>query len=362
LDISSDSVLGAVLSGSDNNRHAADDAPNAAREHNHREHKHHDVSLGMKLTTLGAIVVPFLALIAGIVMLWGWGFSWIHLTILVTMYVATGLGITIGFHRLFTHKSFETTRPIQAFFAVLGSMAVEGPLFTWVATHRRHHQHSDDEEDPHSPHLHGHGYKGLLKGIWHSHCGWLFAAPPPKLSAYIPDLMKSRMLTFISNAFPLWVIIGLLLPTIAGGLLTMSWTGALFGFVWGGLARVFLVHHLTWSINSVCHLWGAQPYRSHDESRNNVVMGVMAMGEGWHNNHHAFPTSARHGLAWWQFDLSYIIIRSLQAVGLAWQVRIPSPETLAAKRIDRAAPATADAATAAPQPPPSPQAPPATLS
>jgi stearoyl-CoA desaturase (delta-9 desaturase) len=300
-------------------------------------HRHaHEVSLALKLTNLVAIVLPFAGLIVGIVALWGWGFSWTHLGVLVGMYLATGLGITIGYHRLFTHKSFETNRVFKAVFAVLGSMAVEGPLFTWVATHRRHHQHSDNEQDPHSPHLHGHGFTGLLKGMWHSHCGWVFDRTYPRLNAYIPDLMKSRLLTWISKTFPLWVLIGLLLPALLGGLLTMTWSGALLGFIWGGLARIFLVHHVTWSINSVCHLWGSRPYRSHDESRNNVVFGVLALGEGWHNNHHAFPASARHGLAWWQVDASYYVIRALEGLGLAWHVRTPDPETMDARRTGRA--------------------------
>jgi stearoyl-CoA desaturase (delta-9 desaturase) len=173
----------------------------------------------------------------------------------------------------------------------------------------------------------------MLKGLWYSHCGWLFTRDNPKLASYIPDLMKSKTLTWVSNTFTIWVIVGFAIPTILGGLLTMSWAGALFGFVWGGLARVFLVHHVTWSINSVCHLWGSRPYRSHDESRNNVVFGVLAMGEGWHNNHHAFPTSARHGLSWWQIDLSYYVIRMMEVLGLAWQVRIPAPAALEAKRL-----------------------------
>jgi len=323
LDISSDSVFG-IIPGVDANPEEAAPRENFIKPR---------ISLALKITNLVAVIVPFLGLIAAFVMLWGWGFSWIHLGILVGMYFATGFGITIGFHRLFTHKSFETSKPIQAILAILGSMAMEGPVFRWVAQHRRHHQHSDEPMDPHSPHLHGEGFKGMLRGLWHSHVGWLFEKEIPKAASYIPDLMKSRLLTWVSNTFTIWVAVGLILPTVLGGLLTMSWTGALFGFVWGGLARIFLVHHVTWSINSVCHLWGAQPYRSHDESRNNVVMGVLAMGEGWHNNHHAFPTSARHGLAWWQIDSSYYIIRIMELLGLAWQVRIPTPATMEAKRV-----------------------------
>jgi stearoyl-CoA desaturase (delta-9 desaturase) len=295
--------------------------------------KHAPISLGVKITNICAVVIPFVGLVGTIVALWGWGFTWTHLFVMLAMYLGTGFGVTIGYHRLFTHKSFETSRVMQAIFAVLGSMAVEGPVFKWVAQHRMHHQHSDEEHDPHSPHLHGHGFVGLIKGLWHSHVGWLFVKDYCNLSKYIPDLMASRALTWISKTFTVWVVIGLLLPTVLCGLFTVSWYGALLGFIWGGLARIFLVHHITWSINSVCHLWGSQDYRSHDESRNNVVFGVLAMGEGWHNNHHAFPTSARHGLAWWQIDVSYYVIRAMEVVGLAWKVRVPAPAALEAKRV-----------------------------
>jgi stearoyl-CoA desaturase (delta-9 desaturase) len=333
LDLSSDSVLG--LAAQQLAAHASPPAAAAAPGDEHRRDAHHhahDISLGIKITNIFAVVVPFLGLIGAIFLVWGWGFSWTHLCVMAGMYLATGFGITIGFHRLFTHKSFETSKVMQALFAILGSMAVEGPVFKWVAQHRLHHQHSDEAEDPHSPHLHGHGFKGMLRGLWHSHVGWLFEKDYNNLQRYIPDLAASRVLTWISNTFTLWVAVGLLIPTVLGGVLTMSWSGALVGFIWGGLARIFLVHHVTWSINSVCHIWGSQPYRSHDESRNNVVFGVLAMGEGWHNNHHAFPTSAKHGLAWWQVDVSYYVIRLMELVGLAWRVRVPAASALEAKR------------------------------
>jgi stearoyl-CoA desaturase (delta-9 desaturase) len=212
-------------------------------------------------------------------------------------------------------------------------MAVEGPLLKWVAVHRRHHQHSDEHEDPHSPNMFGGGLLGVLKGFWHAHLGWIFKADPPQLSRYVPDLQKDGLLRVLSNLFPLWVLIGLMVPALLGGLITLSWTGALLGFIWGGLVRIFLVHHITWSINSVCHLWGSRPFRSHDESRNNFLFGVLGFGEGWHNNHHAFPTSARHGLAWWQFDLSYYVIRVMAWLRLAYNVRIPELAAMAAKRV-----------------------------
>lgn len=279
-----------------------------------------------------AVILPFAGLIVAIAVLWGWGFGWLELGLLLTMYVLTILGVTIGFHRLFTHKAFETSRSVKAVLAVLGSMAVEGPLLKWAALHRRHHQHSDKDEDPHSPHLHGEGIRGLFKGLWHAHVGWLFLPDAPGLASYIPDLLSDRLLRRISRLFAVWVAVGLLMPAIIGGLLTLTWSGALLGFLWGGLTRVFLVHHVTWSINSVCHLWGSQPFRSHDHSRNNFVFGVLALGEGWHNNHHAFPTSARHGLKWWQIDLSYAIIQGMALLGLAWKIRVPAAQAIEAKR------------------------------
>ena len=301
-------------------------------EHTHAEPMHEKVSLSMQIANLVTVILPFVGLVAAMALTWGRGFSWIHLGLLVGMYIVTVLGVTIGFHRLFTHKAFETSAPVKAILAFFGSMAIEGPLLKWVAMHRRHHQCSDGENDPHSPHLHGHGFTGFVSGLWHAHCGWLFRPHAPNLQKHVNDLAASPMLRRMSSLFPLWALVSLLIPTVLGGVFTMTWMGALLGFLWGGLARVFLVHHVTWSINSVCHIWGGRPYRSQDESRNNIVFGVLALGEGWHNNHHAFPTSARHGLAWWQIDISYIIIRTMEFFGLAWKVRVPGASALAAKR------------------------------
>lgn len=264
-------------------------------------------------------------------MLWGRGFSWVDLTLFVVLYFASGIGVTLGFHRLFTHRSFETVRPIKHLLGILGSMSAEGPLLHWTADHRRHHQHSDRENDPHSPHGFGEGARAVLRGFWHSHMGWLFTYAGPEISRYAPDLQKDRGLRIISDLFVLWVALGLLIPALIGGVVTQSWMGALSGLLWGGLARLFLVHHATWSINSVCHLWGQRPYESDDESRNNVFFGVMGFGEGWHNNHHAFPASARHGLRWWQLDLTWLLLCVLVWCGLAWKVRLPSRQAIAAK-------------------------------
>lgn len=289
-------------------------------------------SLTVRLVTLAAIVLPPLALVGAAFLLWGWGFSWVDFGLLVGMYLLTTVGIGVGFHRLFVHRSFTTNRPVKVAFAVVGSMAVQGDLLGWVATHRKHHQHSDTPDDPHTPHGHGHGLFGWLKGYWHAHVGWLLNPPVPDLERYTRDLNQSRGLRVVSKLFPLWVALGLLLPAALGGLIAGTWAGVLTGFLWGGLVRVLLVHHVTWSVNSACHLWGARPFDSGDESRNNVVFGVLGLGEGWHNTHHAFPTSARHGLSWWQPDVSYWVIRGLWAVGLAWDLKLPSRSARAAKR------------------------------
>jgi stearoyl-CoA desaturase (Delta-9 desaturase) len=285
----------------------------------------------MRITMLVVVIVPFLGLIAGILLLWGHGFSWEQLVIFLAMYLLSGLGMTVGFHRLFTHRSFETVRPVKLILGILGSMSVEGPLLKWVATHRRHHHFSDTADDPHSPHVYGTGFMPMLRGFWHAHLGWVFGPESPGLTGYIKDLLPDRLLRVVSTLFPLWAIMGLLIPAVLGGLLTMTWLGVLMGFLWGGLARIFFVQHMTFSINSICHIWGGRPLRSRDESRNNMVFGILGFGEGWHNNHHAFPTSARHGLKWWQIDLSYLVIRAMKAVRLAWKVRVPRVEAIAAK-------------------------------
>lgn len=297
------------------------DDPPAVPPLHPREH-----TLCEHVTTSLAIVIPLGGVIAVPFFVWGWGFQWADLGLLLGMYFLTVLGITVGFHRLFVHRSFETYMWVKFVWAVLGSMAVQGSLFRWVARHRIHHQHADTESDPHSPQHGGGGVRGLLSGFWHAHIGWLFAPDPPGLNRYIRDLSNSWTLWMASKLFPLWVALGLALPALLGGLITQSWRGVVTGFIWGGLVRIFLVHHVTWSVNSACHLWGLRPYKTSDESRNNFLFGVLAFGEGWHNTHHAFPTSARHGLRWWQIDVSYWVIRSMNVLGLAWNLKLPTAE------------------------------------
>jgi stearoyl-CoA desaturase (delta-9 desaturase) len=289
------------------------------------------------LINLAAVLVPPVGLIAALALAWGSYFNGWYLLLLVGMSMLTATGVTVGYHRLCTHRSFETPPALRYFFAAIGSMAVQGPVIRWCAEHRRHHQHSDKLGDPHSPHMSpdgswGEGIWATLRGAYHAHVGWLFSTRSKALGKYSMDLRADPVLVRVDAQFVYWVLVGLFLPGVITGLLTMSWMGALLGFLWGGLVRVFVVHHVTWSVNSICHLWGTRPFVSHDESRNNPIVAFLAMGEGWHNNHHAFPASARHGLRWWEFDASYILIRSLSFVGLTWDIKLPSRERMKRQR------------------------------
>jgi stearoyl-CoA desaturase (Delta-9 desaturase) len=275
-----------------------------------------------------SVVGPIVALVVAIVLFWHdrsvWGIGWPEIAVMVVMYGLTGFGITIGFHRLLTHRSFTTTRFVRLLLAVLGSCAAQGPVICWVATHRRHHQRSDREGDPHSPHVHGAGIVAGLRGFWHAHMGWVFEADKPGLARSVSDLIADPILLKIDRLYFFWIALGLIVPAAALGLWTHSWHGWLAGLIWGGLVRICLTQHATWSVNSVCHLWGGRPYSTSDQSKNNLPVALLSLGEGWHNNHHAFPTSARHGFTWWQFDSSYLIIKIMERLGLAWNVRLPA--------------------------------------
>lgn len=283
-----------------------------------------------------SVVGPLLGLIVGIVLLWNKnspiGIGWPELVAMIIMYAICGYGVTIGFHRLLTHRAFETYRPLRLALAIMGSSAGQGMCIRWCATHRRHHQVSDREGDPHSPHLHGgEGLWHQLKGMFHAHVFWCFDADCPDTARSIKDLTDDKALLLIDQLYFFWVALGCLIPAVALGLYHHTWQGFCAGLIWGGIARIGLVQHVTWSVNSVCHVWGFKEFDSSDHSVNNPIVGFLALGEGWHNNHHAFPTSARHGLRWWQFDSSYLLIRAMSAVGLAWNVRLPSESALQAK-------------------------------
>ena len=325
-------------------RKASGKGPNSrARRKNDRpalRHSAHErppeAPLSDRLIMGTAVALPFIGCAIAIVLLWQYGFmGWLYLSMLIGGWLISGLGITVGFHRLLTHRSFDTYRWVRAVWMTLGALSVEGSPIVWCAVHRRHHELSDESGDPHSPHLYGEGVWNKVRGFWFAHVGWLFTGywSNPDLKRYVPDLLADPMLVVCDRLYYLWVIASLALPTLLGGLVTMSWQGAFLGLVWGGLVRIFMTHHITWSINSVCHLFGRQDYESHDDSRNNLLCGLLGLGEGWHNNHHAFPTSARHGLDWWQLDASWLTIRAMQAAGLAWNVRLPNSASRAAKRI-----------------------------
>ncbi|MFN2488723.1 MAG: acyl-CoA desaturase [Actinomycetota bacterium] len=283
--------------------------------------------------TLLVTIVPFIGFAFAVWSLWGHGLSPLDLTIFFALYIFTGLGVTVGFHRLFTHRSFETTRWLRGLLAIAGSMAVQGPVITWVATHRRHHAFSDKEGDPHSPHLdEGPGVTGVLKGLWHAHLGWLFDTEETTLpERWAPDLLKDPMVRRIDRLFPLWVLVSFGAPAALGFALTGTFGGALSAFLWGSLARIFFLHHVTWSINSICHFYGNRPFETPDFSTNNWVLALISFGESWHNNHHAFPTSARHGLGRGQVDVSASLIALLQRLGWARSVKVVSPKQLATK-------------------------------
>lgn len=284
---------------------------------------------------IGAVIVPFLAFIAAVALLWNEIVGWTDLAILTVSYLLTGLGITVGFHRLLTHRSFETYRPVKYVFAVLGSMAVEGPVTHWVADHRKHHAHTDQEGDPHSPHAgRAPGVRGALQGLYHAHVGWLFhtgdRAEPER---YAKELLEDRGMRVISRSFLAIVAISLAVPFALGVAIGGTLAAGLTALLWGGLVRIFLLHHVTFSINSICHFFGRRRFQTDDESTNVLWLALLSFGESWHNNHHAFPRSASHGLRWWEIDTGAILIRALRRVGLAWNVVLIPRERQQAKSV-----------------------------
>ena len=286
---------------------------------------------------IGVIVVlPFLAVITAIVLLWGHGISVTDMVIMTVFYVITGMGITVGFHRYFTHGSFKANRALRVALALAGSLAIEGSVITWVADHRRHHAYSDKEGDPHSPWRFGTTPWALVRGNIHAHTGWLFDIEKTNQQRFTPDLLEDKDLLRIDKAFFPIVAVTLLLPALIGGLVTWSWQGAVTAFIWGGLVRVFVLHHVTWSINSVCHTIGQRPFRSRDKSANFWPLAILSFGESWHNSHHADPTCARHGVLKGQVDSSARAIQLFEKLGWATDVRWPDAARMDARRVDAA--------------------------
>ncbi len=279
------------------------------------------------------VAVPLLALIAAIPLLWGWGFlGWHDVVIALVFYWVSGLGVTVGYHRYFTHGSFKAKTGLRVGLAVAGSLAIEGPVITWVSDHRRHHKYSDREGDPHSPWKYGDDWKALSKGLVFAHIGWLFDPNRTSQEKFSPDLLADRRIKAVDRLFPAMVAVSLLLPALIGGLWGMSWHGALTAFFWGSLVRVALLHHVTWSINSICHTFGSEEFEVRDRSRNVSWLAIASFGESWHNLHHADPTCARHGALKGQLDPSARVIRWFEQLGWASNVRWPDAERLSAKR------------------------------
>ncbi|MGI5214341.1 acyl-CoA desaturase [Plantactinospora sp. CA-290183] len=292
-------------------------------------------SKGILVALWAFVVVPFLALVAAVPVAWGGWLSWTDIAIAGVWYVVAGVGITAGFHRYFTHGSFKAKRWLRVALAVAGSFAVQGDITQWVADHRRHHAFSDLEGDPHSPWRFGNSVWGLTKGLFHAHVGWLFHRELSNRERFAPDLLADKDIRRVTQLFPVLVAISLLGPAAIGGLVTMSWQGALTAFFWAGLVRVSLLHHITWSINSVCHVYGERPFevRQGDKASNFWPLAILSFGESWHNLHHADPTCARHGVLRGQVDITARTIWVFEKVGAAYDVRWPKPDRIAAKLV-----------------------------
>jgi stearoyl-CoA desaturase (delta-9 desaturase) len=278
------------------------------------------------------IAVPFAAILLAIPVAWGGWLGSSDVLLSFLFYAVAGHGITVGFHRYLTHGSFKAKRPLRVALAIAGSLAIEGPAIRWVADHRKHHKFSDKEGDPHSPWRYGESVPALIKGLWHAHMGWLFDVEQTSQRQYAPDLLRDDDIVRVSRAFPLLALASLVLPPVLGGLLTWSWHGALTAFFWAGLVRVGLLHHVTWSINSICHAMGERPFESRDRSGNVWWLAVLSMGESWHNLHHADPTCARTGVLRGQVDSGARVIQLFETFGWAYDVRWPRQERLDARR------------------------------
>jgi stearoyl-CoA desaturase (delta-9 desaturase) len=286
-----------------------------------------------QMTTVVFVVGPLLALLYGVVRLWGHGISIRDVVLTVGLYLVVGHGVSVGFHRLFAHRSFRATRPLKVALAVAGSMAFEGSIVAWVANHRLHHAHSDKPGDPHSPALSGTGVRGMLAGLWHAHVGWFFRPGATCQRQFAPDLLQDRDIVIVSRLFPLWCAVSLALPFAIGWVWGGGVGAAATALLWAGAVRICVLHHITWSINSVCHTFGRRPFRTGDHSANVAALAVISMGESWHNAHHAFPAMARHGVERHQLDSSARVIKVLEWMRLADSARWPTATRLAARRI-----------------------------
>lgn len=292
------------------------------------------LGLTMRIIIGAFVVIPLIAVACALPIAWGGWLSWLDITLAIGLWLLTAGGITVGYHRYFTHGSFKANRTVKIILAVFGSLAIEGSLDQWVADHRKHHKFSDEIGDPHSPWRFGTSKKAIGKGLLFAHVGWLFDDDNTGIDKYAPDIAGDKDLNWISKHFSVFVIASLLLPAVLGGLITWSWMGAVTAFFWAGLVRVAFVHHVTWSINSICHVFGNRPFTSRDLSSNVAWLAIPSLGESWHNLHHVDPTAARHGVMKGQIDVSASFIKGMEKTGLATDVRWPKAERLAKKLKD----------------------------
>jgi stearoyl-CoA desaturase (delta-9 desaturase) len=283
----------------------------------------------IQLSVYFGVIAPLAALVTAVPFAWGWGLNWVDVGIFLVFYGVSGLGITVAYHRYFTHGSFKAKHWLHVAMAIAGSMAVQGPVITWVADHRRHHAFSDRDGDPHSPWAFGTTPVAIVKGFWHAHMGWLFERDQSNAERFAPDLVKDPAIKKVDDLFWLWTLLSLTLPALLGGLITWSFAGALSAFFWAGLVRICVLHHVTWSVNSICHMIGERPFAARDKSANFWPLAIFSFGESWHNLHHADPTSARHGVQRGQIDISARLIWIFEKVGWVHSVRWPTPQRLA---------------------------------
>ncbi|CRK55845.1 Fatty acid desaturase; Delta-9 fatty acid desaturase [Alloactinosynnema sp. L-07] len=282
------------------------------------------------------VVIPLLAVGAAVPFAWGWGLGWVDVGIALAFYMISGLGVTVGYHRLFTHGSFRAKRGLKIALAAAGGLSAQGSVIEWVADHRRHHAFSDKEGDPHSPWLFGTGPVAIARGFWHSHVGWLFDRDCTTIDRFAPDLAADADLRAVDRMFIPLTVASLTVPALLGGLLTWSWWGMLTAFFWAGLVRIALLHHVTWSVNSVCHMMGDRPFKSRDKAANVWPLAILSFGESWHNLHHADPTSARHGVLRGQLDISARVIWIFEKLGWASNVRWPTEQRIDKLRVEKA--------------------------
>jgi len=281
-----------------------------------------------QLITYIVVLLPTVAFAYGMYLVWENRVTTLDLILLGIMFVLTLVGIEGGYHRLISHRAFKTHPLVRNLFVIFGSMASQGPVIFWASTHRQHHAYTDEAGDPHSPVVGGKGFFGRISAFTYGHCRWLFANENSDWARFAADLIKDKSLFRLNQAYFTWVLLGLIIPAIIGGIATLTWEGAFGGLLWGGLIRIFLVHHTVWSVNSLCHLFGSQPFAVGGNSKNNLLLALPSLGGAWHNNHHAFPRTASNSFKWWQIDIIGLIIVGLSRIDLAWDLYIPSRQSI----------------------------------